>query len=112
MPRRPPRPVVLCVLDGFGLNDDPQRNALLTADMPTWKRLTAEWPNCRLQASGTAVGLPEGQMGNSEVGHLNLGAGFRVVQDLPRISEAIADGSFFRNEALNAAVEHAIEHDS
>jgi 2,3-bisphosphoglycerate-independent phosphoglycerate mutase len=103
-----PRPVVLCVLDGFGLNDDPRRNALLAARMPTWQRLTAEWPSCRLQASGEAVGLPAGQMGNSEVGHLNLGAGFPVVQDLPRITRAIGDGSFFDNPALRAAADHAL----
>ena len=89
-----PRPVVLCVLDGFGIGEDPDRNALLAARLPAWDRLTAEWPTCRLQASGEAVGLPIGQMGNSEVGHLNLGAGFPVLQDLPRISLAIADGSF------------------
>jgi 2,3-bisphosphoglycerate-independent phosphoglycerate mutase len=99
---------VLCVLDGFGLNDDPRRNALLAARMPTWRRLTAEWPTCRLEASGEAVGLPAGQMGNSEVGHLNLGAGFPVVQDLPRITRAIRDGSFFDNPALRAAADHAL----
>ena len=106
----PPRPVVLCVLDGFGLADDPSRNALLSARMPTWDRLTAEWPSCRLEASGEAVGLPAGQMGNSEVGHLNLGAGFRVLQDLPRVSAAIADGTFFTNPLLLAAARHALEH--
>ena len=105
-----PRPVVLCVLDGFGLSDDPARNALLSARMPTWQRLTATWPTCRLEASGEAVGLPAGQMGNSEVGHLNLGAGFRVLQDLPRVSAAIADGSFFDNPVLVGAVQHALEH--
>jgi 2,3-bisphosphoglycerate-independent phosphoglycerate mutase len=105
-----PRPVVLCVLDGFGLSDDRARNALLSARMLTWDRLTAEWPSCRLEASGEAVGLPAGQMGNSEVGHLNLGAGFRVLQDLPRVSAAIADGSFFSNPVLLAAAAHATEH--
>jgi 2,3-bisphosphoglycerate-independent phosphoglycerate mutase len=105
-----PRPVVLCVLDGFGLSDDRARNALLSARMPTWDRLTADGPTCRLEASGEAVGLPAGQMGNSEVGHLNLGAGFRVLQDLPRVSAAIADGSFFSNPVLLAAAAHAIEH--
>ncbi len=105
-----PRPVVLCVLDGFGLSEDPARNALLAADLPTWDRLTAEWPMCRLDASGEAVGLPPGQMGNSEVGHLNLGAGFPVLQDLPRINRAIADGSFFANPVLVAAARHAVEH--
>jgi 2,3-bisphosphoglycerate-independent phosphoglycerate mutase len=98
---------VLCVLDGFGIGDDPQRNALLAADMPVWHRLTSEWPTCRLEASGEAVGLPAGQMGNSEVGHLNLGAGVPVLQDLPRISRAIEDGTFFTNEVLTAAVDHA-----
>ena len=106
----PPRPVVLCVLDGFGLSDDPARNALLSARMPTWQRLTATWPTCRLEASGEAVGLPAGQMGNSEVGHLNLGAGFRVLQDLPRVSAAIADASFFDNPVLVGAVRHALDH--
>ena len=103
----PPRPVVLCVLDGFGIGEDPARNALLSARMPTWEQLTAEWPSCRLQASGEAVGLPAGQMGNSEVGHLNLGAGFPVLQDLPRISAAIVDGSFFENPVLREVVGHA-----
>ncbi len=105
-----PRPVVLCVLDGFGLSDDPARNALLSARMPAWDRMRAEWPACRLEASGEAVGLPAGQMGNSEVGHLNLGAGFPVLQDLPRINAAIADGSFFTNPVLLAAAEHAVAH--
>lgn len=105
----PPRPLVLCVLDGFGLSADPARNAVLTARMPNWDRLTADWPTCRLDASGEAVGLPAGQMGNSEVGHLNLGAGFPVLQDLPRISRAIADGSFFDNPALRDAVRHAMD---
>ena len=104
-----PRPVVLCVLDGLGLSDDAARNAVLTAHMPTWDRLTVEWPTCRLEAAGEAVGLPAGQMGNSEVGHLNLGAGFPVLQDLPRVSRAIADGSFFANPVLIAAAQHAVE---
>jgi 2,3-bisphosphoglycerate-independent phosphoglycerate mutase len=103
--------VVLVVLDGFGLNDDPSRNALLAASMWNWNRMLAEWPHCRLQASGEAVGLPRGQMGNSEVGHLNLGAGFRVLQDLPRISAAIADGSFFDNAALVGACQRALSRD-
>jgi 2,3-bisphosphoglycerate-independent phosphoglycerate mutase len=106
------RPVVLCVLDGFGIGDDPQRNALMAANMPSWDALTASWPTCRLEASGEAVGLPAGQMGNSEVGHLNLGAGFRVVQDLPRISQAIDDGSFFDNPVLQGAVAHAAQRGS
>ncbi|HEY7332967.1 MAG TPA: 2,3-bisphosphoglycerate-independent phosphoglycerate mutase [Candidatus Limnocylindria bacterium] len=103
------RPVVLCVLDGFGLNNDPERNALLAARMPAWESLTAAWPTCRLAASGEDVGLPAGQMGNSEVGHLNLGAGFPVLQDLPRISAAVRDGDFARNTVLRLAADHALE---
>jgi 2,3-bisphosphoglycerate-independent phosphoglycerate mutase len=109
---RIPRPVVLCVLDGFGINDDPRRNALLAARMPTWDAIRARWPVSQLRASGTDVGLPPGQMGNSEVGHLNLGAGFRVVQDLPRITEAVEDGSFFENPVLSAAAAHAVRNGS
>jgi 2,3-bisphosphoglycerate-independent phosphoglycerate mutase len=107
-----PRPVVLCVLDGFGLNEDPQRNALMAANMPTWHELTDTWPTCRLAASGEDVGLPPGQMGNSEVGHLNLGAGFPVLQDLPRITHAIQDGEFARNTVLRLAADHAVERGS
>jgi 2,3-bisphosphoglycerate-independent phosphoglycerate mutase len=105
----PAGPVVLSVLDGWGLSDDPARNALLAARLPTWDRLMDEWPHCQLAASGAAVGLPDGHMGNSEVGHLNLGAGFPVVQDLPRISRAIEDGSFFANPVLLAAARHATQ---
>jgi 2,3-bisphosphoglycerate-independent phosphoglycerate mutase len=104
--------VILVVLDGFGLNDDPARNALLSASMWNWNRMLAEFPHCQLAASGEAVGLPAGQMGNSEVGHLNLGAGFRVLQDLPRISKAVDDGSFFENDALIAACRSALERGS
>ena len=100
--------VVLVVLDGFGLNEDPARNALLAAPMWNWHRLLDEYPHARLAASGEAVGLPAGQMGNSEVGHLNLGAGFRVLQDLPRITAAIADGSFLANEILAGACREAL----
>ena len=107
-----PRPVVLCVLDGFGLSEDPARNALLAARMPAWDSLTATWPTCRLAASGEDVGLPTGQMGNSEVGHLNLGAGFPVLQDLPRISRAVRDGDFARNPVLRLAADQALERGS
>jgi 2,3-bisphosphoglycerate-independent phosphoglycerate mutase len=101
--------LTLVVLDGFGIGEDPARNALLAAGMPVWERLTREWPTARLEASGEAVGLPAGQMGNSEVGHLNLGAGFRVLQDLPRINRAIEDGSFRHAPALLAACRAALE---
>ncbi len=104
--------VVLVVLDGFGLGEDPERNALLSASMWNWNRLLDEYPHARLDASGEAVGLPAGQMGNSEVGHLNLGAGFRVLQDLPRISHAIQDGSFGTNEVLVATCREVAERGS
>lgn len=104
--------VVLVVLDGFGIGDDPARNALSSASLWNWNRMLREWPNCRLDASGEAVGLPSGQMGNSEVGHLNLGAGFRVLQELPRISAAIADGPFFANEVLVGACREVLERGS
>jgi 2,3-bisphosphoglycerate-independent phosphoglycerate mutase len=100
--------VTLVVLDGFGIGHDPDRNALMAARMPTWDRLAREWPTAQLLASGEAVGLPAGQMGNSEVGHLNLGAGFRVLQDLPRINQAIADGSFRTTPALVDAARGAL----
>jgi 2,3-bisphosphoglycerate-independent phosphoglycerate mutase len=103
--------VALVVLDGFGIGDDPARNVLLAAPMWNWSRLLAEYPHCRLEASGEAVGLPAGQMGNSEVGHLNLGAGFRVLQDLPRINEAITDGTFFANEELVRAATGTVERE-
>ncbi len=99
-----PCPLVLVIVDGFGIGPDPAVDAIAAADMPRWRALLAEWPHSRLEASGTAVGLPEGQMGNSEVGHLNLGAGRPVLQDLPRIDAEIADGSFKRNPVLLAAV--------
>ena len=95
-----PRPLVLVVVDGFGIGANPADDAIVAAPMPTWRGLLATWPHCHLEASGPAVGLPEGQMGNSEVGHLNLGAGRPVLQDLPRIDAAIADGSFFENPVL------------
>ncbi|HSI99343.1 MAG TPA: 2,3-bisphosphoglycerate-independent phosphoglycerate mutase [Patescibacteria group bacterium] len=100
--------VVLVVLDGFGLSDDPERNALMAAPMWNWHRIVGEFPHARLGAAGADVGLPDGQMGNSEVGHLNLGAGFRVLQDLPRITQAIADGTFFENEVLAGACREAL----
>jgi 2,3-bisphosphoglycerate-independent phosphoglycerate mutase len=102
-----PRPLVLVVIDGFGIGHDPSADAITAARMPVWRELLATWPNARLEASGTAVGLPPGQMGNSEVGHLNLGAGRPVLQDLPRLDAAIADGSFFTNPALLHAVQRA-----
>jgi 2,3-bisphosphoglycerate-independent phosphoglycerate mutase len=91
---------VLVIIDGFGIGDDPGADAIAAARMPAWRALLARWPHARLEASAEAVGLPAGQMGNSEVGHLNIGAGRPVLQDLPRIDTAIADGSFFERPAF------------
>ena len=97
------RPVVLIVLDGWGYREEREGNAIALAHTPTWDRLWSRLPRTLLEASGLAVGLPEGQMGNSEVGHLNLGAGRVVMQDLVRINLAIQDGTFFENPALVGA---------
>ncbi|HYS69856.1 MAG TPA: 2,3-bisphosphoglycerate-independent phosphoglycerate mutase [Gemmatimonadaceae bacterium] len=97
------RPVALIVLDGWGYRPETAGNAIALADTPTWDGLWSRGSRTLLEASGLRVGLPEGQMGNSEVGHLNLGAGRVVMQDLVRISSAIADGSFYTNPALVAA---------
>jgi 2,3-bisphosphoglycerate-independent phosphoglycerate mutase len=94
---------VLVVLDGWGLADPGPGNAVELAETPVFDELWERWPHTTLVTHGPAVGLPEGQMGNSEVGHLNLGAGAVVKQDLLRIDEAIEDGSFYENEALKAA---------
>src|SRR5574338_810860 len=99
-------PVVLIVLDGWGYRAERTGNAIAMANVPTWDRLWARQPKTLLEASGLAVGLPAGQMGNSEVGHLNLGAGRVVPQDIVRISESIARGDFFRLEPLLALGEH------
>jgi 2,3-bisphosphoglycerate-independent phosphoglycerate mutase len=102
-----PRPIVLLVIDGFGIGVNPSADAIAAARMPAWRALLARWPHAILEASGEAVGLPPGQMGNSEVGHLNIGAGRPVLQDLPRIDAAIEDGSFFETPALVAAATRA-----
>jgi len=107
--KRRPRPIVLVVIDGFGIGGDPATDAIAAAEMPVWRGLLARWPHASLEASGEAVGLPPGQMGNSEVGHLNIGAGRPVLQDLPRIDAAIADGSFFERPGLVAACRRARE---
>ena len=98
------KPTVLLIMDGFGLAPAGEANGISCADTPHLDRLWAECPHTQLEASGLAVGLPEGQMGNSEVGHTNIGAGRVVYQDLPRISNAVADGSFFENEAYRSAM--------
>src|SRR5205823_7443837 len=90
--RSRPDPLVLCILDGWGERPNTEDNAIAAARAPVWHRLLARWPHAHLQASEHDVGLPDGQMGNSEVGHTNLGAGRLVLQDLPRINAAIAEG--------------------
>ena len=105
----PRHPVILIILDGFGVNPAKANNAIALAKTPHLDRYFAAHPHTTLQASGRAVGLPDGQMGNSEVGHMTLGSGCRVRQDLVLIDDAIADRSFFKNAALCAAVDQAVE---
>ncbi len=100
-----PRPVVLCILDGWGDRAETDFNAVAQADTPNWDRLAATLPRAQLNASAGEVGLPEGQMGNSEVGHMNLGAGRVVMQDLPRIDAAVKDGSMAANPALTKLID-------
>ena len=106
------KPTVLMILDGYGLNDRKDANAVAEAKTPVMDKLMAECPFVKGYASGLAVGLPDGQMGNSEVGHLNMGAGRIVYQELTRITKEIEDGEFFQNEALLAAVENAKKNNS
>jgi 2,3-bisphosphoglycerate-independent phosphoglycerate mutase len=101
------RPVVLLILDGFGCREDAPDNAITRANAPRWRELLARYPHTTIDASELRVGLPEGQMGNSEVGHLNIGAGRVVYQDYTRIDVAIRDGEFARNPALAMAVDTA-----
>src|SRR5579871_145690 len=96
-----PRPALLCILDGWGFRPDhAEDNAIAAASTPNYTRLIQECPHALLQTSGSAVGLPKGQMGNSEVGHMNIGSGRVVAQDLPRIDVAIEDGSLGARPAL------------
>ena len=106
------KPAVLMILDGFGLNENGEHNAVAEAKKPNIDKLMAEYPWVKGNASGMAVGLPEGQMGNSEVGHLNMGAGRIVYQELTRITKEIQDGTFFENPALMSAVENCKANDS
>lgn len=98
-----PKPVVLLILDGWGHREETADNALALAELPHWRQLLATCPHTLIHTEGRFVGLPDGQMGNSEVGHMNLGAGRIVYQDLTRVDAAIEDGSFFANGELNAA---------
>lgn len=106
------KPTVLMILDGFGLNDNQKANAVFEAKKPNIDKLMSECPFVEGYASGLAVGLPDGQMGNSEVGHLNMGAGRIVYQELTRITKEIEDGDFFKNEALLAGMENVKKNDS
>ena len=106
------KPTVLMILDGYGLNDKEKANAVYEAKTPVMDQLMKEYPFVKGNASGMAVGLPDGQMGNSEVGHLNMGAGRIVYQELTRITKEIQDGDFFKNEALLKAVENCKKNNS
>lgn len=107
-----PKPLLLCILDGWGVSQDNQGNAITRANPTYFNNLWHLYPHTLLVASGQSVGLPEGKVGNSEVGHLNLGAGRIVLQDVLRINTAIADGTFYENEAFLKAIEHIGENGS
>ncbi|HHY43090.1 MAG TPA: 2,3-bisphosphoglycerate-independent phosphoglycerate mutase [Thermoanaerobacterales bacterium] len=107
----PKKPLMLMILDGWGLNPKKEANAIYAASTPNFDSLMKQFPNTTLQASGLAVGLPEGQMGNSEVGHLNIGAGRIVYQDFTRVSQDIKSGAFFENHALVWAMDNALKND-
>lgn len=106
------KPVAIIILDGFGKRDETVGNAVAQANKPNFDRYWNEFPHATMAASGLAVGLPEGQMGNSEVGHTNIGAGRVVYQSLTRIDKAISDGEFLTNPALTAAYNHALDNNS
>ncbi|MFR5414260.1 MAG: 2,3-bisphosphoglycerate-independent phosphoglycerate mutase, partial [Enterocloster bolteae] len=106
------KPTVLMILDGYGLNDNCQHNAVCEGKTPVMDQLMSQCPFVKGEASGMAVGLPEGQMGNSEVGHLNMGAGRIVYQELTRITKSIQDGDFFQIPEFLTAVENCKKHDS
>src|SRR4029077_20766493 len=108
MPQRP-RPLALIILDGWGYREEKHANAIANAHKPHWNQLWAEYPHTLISGSGRCVGLPKGQMGNSEVGHLNMGAGRVVHQDLTRIDLAIENGDFFKNTVLIDAIDHAVK---
>lgn len=106
------RPSMLCILDGWGISAETEGNAAALARTPNLDRLFATCPHSQLEASGLAVGLPEGQMGNSEVGHMNIGAGRVVYQDLTRISKSITDGDFYTNPVLSEVMQQVSDSDS
>ena len=100
------KPYALIILDGYGVNKNHEGNAIYAAKTPNMDKYMTECPNTVVHASGMDVGLPDGQMGNSEVGHTNIGAGRIVYQELTRITKSIEDGDFFENEALCGAIEN------
>src|SRR5438067_1006793 len=99
-----PKPTMLIILDGFALREETVGNAVAQAKKPNFDRYWNQFPHTTLQASGNAVGLPEGQMGNSEVGHLNIGAGRVVYQDLSRVTKSIKEGTFYENDTFLHAI--------
>ena len=103
------KPIVLTIMDGFGFNDDKKVNAIEAAKTPRLDKIFSTCPTTQIGASGMDVGLPDGQMGNSEVGHTNIGAGRVVYQELTRITKSIKDGDFFKNEALVGAVQNCLD---
>lgn len=107
-----PKPLILLILDGFGLRKETEYNAIAQANTPCWDSLQKKFPMTQLDCSGRIVGLPNKQMGNSEVGHMHIGAGRYVPQDFSRVSDAIEDGSFFTNPALCLAVDNALTNNS
>src|SRR5690606_41669471 len=102
------RPLALIILDGWGYSEDEQHNAIMAANTPVWDHLWNDYPHTLINASGAGVGLPGEQMGNSEVGHLNIGAGRVVYQEFTRISRAIRTGSFFTNQTLTDVVDDVV----
>ena len=106
------KPITLIIMDGFGINKETKGNAIAAAKTPNLDKYFKEYPNTCINASGLHVGLPDGQMGNSEVGHTNIGAGRIVYQELTRITKSIEDGDFFENEAFKEAVENCKKNDS
>lgn len=106
------RPAMLMILDGYGINPSSEGNAIAKADKPHLDEIFSKYPGTSLKACGLDVGLPEGQMGNSEVGHLNIGAGRIVYQDLTMITKEIQDGNFYKNEAFLKAIDHVKKNNS
>ena len=103
---------LLCILDGWGISNDTESNAVYSAKTPNFDNYMKNMPSTTIHADGLSVGLPEGQMGNSEVGHLNIGAGRVVYQELTRINKAIDEGEFFKNEEFLNAIKHVKENNS